>query len=133
MSTNDSTLRADVKRLNDHIVSTATIAAIREAGGSVELLLPYMLSKASLYIPVRGDMEIDYRDGDEVLTASEFIARLKSDPDFSRCFAKRADVERPLPTKNPFRRGTPDFNLTEAMRIEKADPELARRLKAAAE
>ncbi|MFA5956861.1 hypothetical protein [Hyphomicrobium sp.] len=84
MAITDADLKTEYKRLSDHVISTTTSIALRAAGASIELLLPHMLAKASLYTPMKGSPDVEFNDGGDILTPEQMIERLRADPNFGR-------------------------------------------------
>ena len=111
------------KRRNDKleaaIIQRDVQAAIKEAGCSVELLSLEVASRARL-IELPSGFVVRLQEGNERVTAEDYVAKLKKDPKMMAAFGDAA--------LNPWDEKT--FNFTDQMRIERQNPSHAARLKA---
>jgi hypothetical protein len=131
----------ELQRHSDEIARRDAYAAAEALGANPFLVVPVMCADARTVSTGRA-IEVEYRLGSSWVSGSEYLTNLRKDPDFAKTFAepKKASENRralaPTATlapasKNPWLKH--QFNLTEQMRIEKADRDLARRLQTAAD
>ncbi|MBY0559859.1 hypothetical protein [Hyphomicrobium sp.] len=147
-NTQATVLQADIEKMLKQSAATTAIAEHKGNANLLKLLVESALKPVKneygeyvvRVIDVDGDERID-TDG-KPMTPSAYVAKLKQDDRYAGAFegdgatgsGARGGNLRPSGSKvkNPWKKDSPDFNLTEQMRIEKTDKRLADQLKAAA-
>jgi hypothetical protein len=122
--------RRELQRFSDEVARRDAYACAEASGANPILAVPIMMADARTLSTGRA-IEVEYRSGSDWLSGTEYLQKLRADPDFRRMFADEAKPKAPPSSalRNPWLKS--DFNLTEQMRIRKSDPDLAARLEAA--
>jgi len=128
------TIREQFAALEAAYVKAEAELAVRDASGSPFLLVPHLAAVGRARLNRNDKFVVEYQRGSAWLSADEFIEHLKADETLRKAFAKpTTDPNSSLPkVRNPYKKG-PAFNLTEQMRLQRENPNLAASLKAAAE
>lgn len=121
--------RRAIEKRDAELIRREASAALSGAGGSLDLLLPILMSDAKI-LETHNGVVARYRCGDGWGDVNDAIRLMKLDPDYGRAFTKQQEPNLPnIP--NPWSSRT--FNLTVQMRLKRENPELAARLQAAAD
>lgn len=111
-------------------------AAIAQRRAQSLFLQPVLTAAGVVRDDASGRKVVRYEHRNGWLDADEYLDALRLEPDFAPAFADARSPNAGQPAKpaytrpNPFAKRT--FSLTEQMRLQKTDPELAARLKSEA-
>lgn len=121
-------------QLEAYVVDAEAMAAINAAGGIAPLLMPHVKSKVRV-VEREGKFAAEVDGGKSI---REVVEAMKADPIFAPAFRSpvangggaATGTNAPPVQRNPFAKET--MNLTEAAKLERDQPELAKTLKAQA-
>jgi hypothetical protein len=131
--TDPKAVERDRRALEQALIDADARAAIAERRAHARYLQPILAAAGAVQEEASGRKVVRYEHRHGWLDAEEFLDVLRLDGDFAAAFPDAAPPKTTTPAKplydkpNPFARKT--FSLTEQMRLQKINPELASRLR----
>ena len=135
--------------LESYMIDSAAIKAISEEKGIVDLLIPHVKSKLKVIeedgkfnvvvVDDNGDVRYNTKNSGKPFTVKDLVNEMKAKDSFAVAFndptispGARGSRGTSSHVKNPFKKGTDSYNLTEQARLRRENPSLAAQLAKAA-